>query len=97
MLRKLKKINKCDAQYIKTCFIDSLVRVGAYLVYRKKTINKNLKEESGEGKKRNYCVFYLPDARRKKKTIDQVYKRRPKEYLGRERERERERERKTNN
>ncbi len=31
----------------------------------------------------------MPDARRKK-TIDQVYKRRPKEYLGRERERERE-------
>jgi len=91
VLRKLKKINKCDAQYIKTCFIDSLVRVGAYLVYRKKTINKNLKEGSGKGegeKKRNYCVFYLPDARRKK-TIDQVYKRRPKEYLGRERERER--------
>ncbi len=44
----------------------------------KKTINKNLKEGSGEGeKKQNYCVFYLPDARRKK-TIDQVYKHRPK-------------------
>jgi hypothetical protein len=90
VLRKLKKINKCDAQYTKTCFIDSLVRVGAYLVYRKKRLTNTSKRGGGE-KKQNYCVFYLPDARRKK-TIDQVYKRRPKEYLGRERERERERE-----
>ena len=64
---------------------------GCIFSLQKKTINKNLKEGSGEEKKRNYCVFYLPDARRKK-TIDQVYKRRPKEYLGRERKRERERE-----
>jgi len=57
VLRKLKKINKCDAQYIKTCFIDSLVRVGAYLVYRKKTINKNLKEGSGEGEETKLLCF----------------------------------------
>ena len=88
MLGKLKKINKCDAQYIKTCFIDYLVRVGAYLVYRKKRLTKTSKR--GVGRRRNETIvfFYLPDARRKK-TIDQVYKRRPKEYLGRERKRER--------
>lgn len=52
---------------------------------KRKTINKNLKEGKGV-KRRNYCVLYSPDARRKK-TIDQVYKHRPKEYLGRERNR----------
>jgi hypothetical protein len=57
--------------------------VGAYLV-DKKNDSQNLIE--GEGKK-NYCVFYLPDAE-KKKPIDQVYKRRPKKYLGRERKEE---------
>jgi len=88
VLGKLKKINKCDAQYIKTCFIDSLVRVGAYLVYRKKRLTKTSKRGVGRGRRNETIVFfYLPDARRKK-TIDQVYKRRPKEYLGRERERE---------
>jgi hypothetical protein len=96
VLRKLKKINKCDAQYIKTCFIDSLVRVGAYLVYRKKRLTKTSKR--GVGRRRNETiVFFICQTRDAKKTIDQVYKRRPKEYLGRERERERERERKTNN
>ena len=92
MLRKLKKINKRDAQYIKTCFIDSLVRVGAYLVYRKeKRLTKTSKR--GVGRRRNETiVFFICQTRDAKKTIDQVYKRRPKEYLGRERERERDKD-----
>jgi hypothetical protein len=62
--------------------------VGAYLVYRKK---KRLTKTSkrGVGRRRNETiVFFICQTQ---KTIDQVYKRRPKEYLGRERERERER------
>jgi hypothetical protein len=93
VLGKLKKINKCDAQYIKTCFIDSLVRVGAYLVYRKKRLTKTSKRGVGRGRRNETIVFFICQTRDAKKTIDQVYKRRPKEYLGRERERERERER----
>ena len=65
-----------------------------FSLQKKKRLTKTSKRGGGGGggeKRRNYCVFYLPDAKRKK-TIDQVYKRRPKEYLGRERERERERE-----
>jgi hypothetical protein len=46
------------------------------------------------GRRRNETiVFFICQTRDAKKTIDQVYKRRPKEYLGRERERERKRER----
>ena len=92
MLRKLKKINKRDAQYIKTCFIDSLVRVGAYLVYRKKRLTKTSKRGVGRGRRNETIVFFICQTRDAKKTIDQVYKRRPKEYLGRERERERDKD-----
>ena len=93
MLRKLKKINKRDAQYIKTCFIDSLVRVGAYLVYRKKKrLTKTSKRGVGRGRRNKTIVFFICQTRDAKKTIDQVYKRRPKEYLGRERERERDKD-----
>jgi hypothetical protein len=58
--------------------------VGAYLVDKKKRLTK---PQIGRGKKKLLC-FLFARCKTQKKKIDQVYKRRPKEYLGRERKEE---------
>ena len=70
---------------------------GCIFSRQKKRLTKTSKRGGGGEETKLLCFLFA--RRETQKTIDQVYKCRPKEYLGREREREKERqrERETNN